>query len=686
MRLEINNLRGIAHEVVEIGDVAVIRRDNTGGKTTIAAAAAACLGRDSDPLALGVRQAARYVRDGAEAKDATAVLTGPGWEIIWLAGRGTFTIEGSPPEISAMAARVGKPLIAGNRQMAGQEWLSVLEGAALTESEIADALWQHLEFVRDARPWVDRIAQALESADDAGWQREYDYAQDRVVTGKRAWQDIVAEAGEHEIYGVAKAAPWVPSGWSPQLEGLSAEAASRAVTEAENEVTAARDALAVAKTVEERRLFFTRQIDAADETISKCGNDLDGLSDGAPDLQPLQQALERAQAALGKARAEADAVQHRRDVSQQILQAAQQDHRNAHAALTEAEMKNSHFKGQRKDAERRLTKLECDLKEAEHVLADYEDPQDQCNLCGRMKSDFPKFMEDRRAGLDQRKRDVARIEASKKNWKEMLGEIPDDTDLAPLIAARDEAAATIETCEATLDSEDGAYQAAENLVRETEKAVRLAREALEAAEVGPRETEAKRSALQARIAAAKETQAQAKDAIAGISGSDTDALQITVDDAVSRAGAAREAQRLIRIRDDARRAHEDVIAWTAVAKELSPVSGLRARRLTAALDEINAVCRRISASAGFGDVEITRSKAGIVSVVLDGRPTVSLSGAEQWIAEAAVRAAICIRHNCPLLVIDGADILQTDRRARFYDMLHRLAQTTGLKVLITETE
>ena len=236
MRLQVQNIGGCkeADLSLEPGQLAWIGGLNESGKSSLLLSLLALLRREPNPAGRDARSLASYATDG-NASAAQAQLAGPGWLLRWQPGEREVTAqadgEAQPPAaIRPLAADPGLLDLSG--AAAAKEWTRLLRAEIdpqLLEERLRDAFTDLL------KPEATAKATAAKALDPAlGWDAAARDAASEARRAKAQWAEIVAEDGQSEKWGAAKAAEWKPSGWTADCASLTiAEAEERAAAAAE---------------------------------------------------------------------------------------------------------------------------------------------------------------------------------------------------------------------------------------------------------------------------------------------------------------------------------------------------------------------------------------------------------------------------------------------------------------------
>ncbi len=172
---------------------------------------------------------------------------------------------------------------------------------------------------------------------------------------------------------------------------------------------------------------------------------------------------------------------------------------------------------------------------------------------------------------------------------------------------------------------------------------------------------------QDRLKAAEEAKAQA--------GLATSALSVETCDA-----ALEEAQNRLKLADTYRKAtttQAEIALNLAIAEILGP-KGVRHTKLLGHLDILNKqILRPITAPFDLPDVAITEE----VAITLNGRPFEFCSESEQWLANTVLRLAIAKMQNAPVVIVDGVDILDMERKNNLFSAI----EAVGVPCLLGAT-
>lgn len=121
--------------------------------------------------------------------------------------------------------------------------------------------------------------------------------------------------------------------------------------------------------------------------------------------------------------------------------------------------------------------------------------------------------------------------------------------------------------------------------------------------------------------------------------------------------------------------HADVVAWDAIAKELSP-EGVQAEMLTAAMQPLNDRLAQSAADLNWPAVVVHPDMRVTAAMNATGRPYSLLSVSEKWRCDAMLAEAVSFLSGLHLLVLDGMDVLDAESRGQLISWLDVLA-TTG---------
>lgn len=120
--------------------------------------------------------------------------------------------------------------------------------------------------------------------------------------------------------------------------------------------------------------------------------------------------------------------------------------------------------------------------------------------------------------------------------------------------------------------------------------------------------------------------------------------------------------------------HQKIMVCLAVAAVID-IDGLRKAKLARSMSEFEGTLKQVAAATGWGNVTLTAS----LDVMINGWTYRRLSESMQFRAATAIQMAFAVRQSAPMIVIDGADVLDGPGREGLFKGLRAL----GLKALVT---
>ncbi len=207
MEIKIRSLGGIEHADLSVGRVALVTGPNGAGKSSILRAVGAALARDPG-AGLAKKLATGMVRAGSE-KGGVQILSAEGSVKLAYPKGDPLTDGAKPPQSSPYAAGLIDVLT-----LAEKDRVSVMAsylGAVPVIDDLRRALAD--QSIPDAY-----VAPVWASIEEHGWDAAHSRAKDKGANLKGQW-----EATTGENYGSAKAAKWLPAGWSDVLGAQSVE-------------------------------------------------------------------------------------------------------------------------------------------------------------------------------------------------------------------------------------------------------------------------------------------------------------------------------------------------------------------------------------------------------------------------------------------------------------------------------
>ena len=233
MRIEVEGLLGIRAAAVDLrpGEVVEVIGPNASGKTSLAVCAQALLAYEANPLGLGAGESrACYLLDGEGEGKATLADDADGFpDVTWRPGAQTL----EAPAGGAKAKPVSRPEAVGivdfTARRSARERAGLFHSSLLPpEAEVIAKLKALLAEFMDAGD----LTGVLAVVEERGYAAAEAIYTDRSRESKRSWTRVTSRP-----YGVRVAADWRPDGWLADFDSLS-------VSEAEEAVVTARDALA----------------------------------------------------------------------------------------------------------------------------------------------------------------------------------------------------------------------------------------------------------------------------------------------------------------------------------------------------------------------------------------------------------------------------------------------------------
>jgi len=208
MNIEIKNFRGISRAAFALSRVVLIGGNNASGKSSIAEGTAAALTGNALPVR-GVKksEAGCMVHAGTAGGSVTLETDNGKTEIAW--PKAQVKTTGEPPMATEYAAGLSCVLALDTKTRA-QELSQYLQ-AEPTREDFDKAL-------KPLKLQAKHLDGLWETITVQGWDGAAKQAKEKGAMLKGGWEQITGDR-----YGSKKADNYIPDGWGPDLEGLSAE-------------------------------------------------------------------------------------------------------------------------------------------------------------------------------------------------------------------------------------------------------------------------------------------------------------------------------------------------------------------------------------------------------------------------------------------------------------------------------
>ena len=679
MDIQVRNLGPIDSLDISIaaGETRLIAAPNEWGKSTLSRTITAMLARADDPLGLSPTEAKLHRRrDISDDEDAYATLDGDdGWTLTWRP-REKVVATGGAPDIPMELTDIPQ-LLAQRGKKAALAWREILGGEVTL-----DLLKERIEKALEDEPEGERIAREVLEAygqqdDEVFWASQHKVAEDRMRTAKRNWSRVVATCGEHEAYGSSKAANWRPRDlWTTACEGLTLSQAQ-----------AAHDA-AQASLEEARRKSYK-----SEEAIAERDTALEGLPNAKQDwIEASQAANELRKVVTGGMRIDKFKElldQHREDlVAPEDMEAAKAKEKETAEILERTKVLTAQWQayiGHHATVDlwqSQLEVLQGTMEGFDEQIAEAKaaaSPQDtaeliECPACreqlvlndGRLErhdvkgNPITRLQQQRTYTWQQ-----LRMHAANKPDEECPPKPKDGVTEAQLRTARSDSHAARQKVERLTRDANYAQSQLDRLdgtATFTEEEVTAYRQAEQYA--AGLDAEVKR--LERLI------RSVGREAMAGVQ--DLPELE----DDTRRAGHILQA---VSATESAREQHKLAMLWARVIRLLAP-DGLRAEVFTEKIQGVNTTMASIARKAEW-DMEIKLHDN--LTTTWGGFDIRTLSGSAKWRVAGALMLAVCVLNQCPLVMLDGADVLDSTNRTPTLLAIQRLAQVANIACVVTMT-
>ena len=233
IQIEVSNMLRIEQAKLDLipGHVTVVTGPNEAGKTSFATLAGAILSRDENPLGAGKGQGSLYLHDQAENGHVSLRLTNPSDEndVVEVAKWDAKSGEMMRYDINARASGLGAVgLVDFCAQMTGPAKTALWESWFLPPvEEMRQAIKRQLQ--SQMKP--EQLEEIMQLIDGGNLKNVVDAYTARRRSSKEKWMGVTGET-----WGLTKAADWIPSGWSADMDGLTLAALEEELEIAQDEL------------------------------------------------------------------------------------------------------------------------------------------------------------------------------------------------------------------------------------------------------------------------------------------------------------------------------------------------------------------------------------------------------------------------------------------------------------------
>ena len=228
IEIEINNMLKIKSGTLKLepGQVTSVVGPNASGKTSTATIVGALASREGNPSGGGKRSTSLYLNDDADAGGATLSIDGEP-VVKWDAGSGELATfqEGHDPVTGGVSG-----LVDFCASTSPQARTALWESYFLPSVDVLRGKIKEQLDGKVGGTQLDEIMELIDSGDMSNVSKSYE------ARRRKAKEDWMYIAGS--TWGSAKAADWVPEGWTADMDGMSETVGEEALEDAEAKVRA----------------------------------------------------------------------------------------------------------------------------------------------------------------------------------------------------------------------------------------------------------------------------------------------------------------------------------------------------------------------------------------------------------------------------------------------------------------